>query len=188
MMDTLPLIGAPFVASTFDDRVLWTTLVLLLATGCAWDISARRIPNALAVVMAVLGLGLAALSSAPGDALLRALGGVATGLAIWFPFFAMRSIGAGDVKFFAAACAWLGPMGAVQASFVAIAIGGVFAVVYMFAVFGPVAVPMLHPRAMIASIREGHSRPLPNDRRSLPYGVALSLGVAVTALLPTLVR
>lgn len=188
MFELLTITGTSVLSSTLDARLVWTTLVLLLATGCVWDINHRRIPNSLVLTIGCLGLGVAALSGDPGSALLQALAGIGIGFAIWFPFFAMRSIGAGDVKFFAAACAWLGPFGAVQASLFAVLIGGVFAVVYMFATFGTVAVGMMHPSAMAAAIRDGRSRPLPNDRRSLPYGVALSVGVAITALLPTLVR
>lgn len=142
----------------------------LLAAAAVHDLRARRIPNAL--VLATLGTGLAraaALSAAgagpaaplaPG--LLAALVGTAVGLAAWLPFYAFGLLGAGDVKLFAAAAAWLGPQGVLPASTWAAAAGAVLAAGWTLWRRAP------RPGATAA------------DRR-LPYGVAVAAGVLLVA-------
>jgi prepilin peptidase CpaA len=97
-------------------------------SASAFDVTTKRIPNALTFAAATCALifhvatgGLPALGSS-------ALG-LAAGLAIFFPIFALGGMGAGDVKLLACLGAWLGPLGALwTAAFGAIA-GGVLAVV-----------------------------------------------------------
>ena len=57
--------------------------------------------------------------------LVRALSGLALGFSIWIMFHVAGGMGAGDVKLFAAAAAWLGPGGAWRAALVAALAGGV---------------------------------------------------------------
>jgi prepilin peptidase CpaA len=77
----------------------------ILLTGLAWRVSFADISTA--------ALGLA---------------GVAVGLAILFVPFAVRWVGAGDVKLLAAVGAWLGPFDAALAGLFGLAGGGIIAV------------------------------------------------------------
>jgi len=85
-------------------------VTILLLSGCglygAWsDIRHRRLSNWLAAVTASCGLGLTLLSggiAACGSSLLH----VATALLIGLPLFALKLVGGGDVKFYAAMAAW----------------------------------------------------------------------------------
>ena len=82
------------------------TLLVLIAAG--YDIRFRRIPNWL--VLAGLVLGLTWNSSTDGMAGLgRALAGLATGFALYFPLYLLRARGVGDVKLLAAAGSIVGP-------------------------------------------------------------------------------
>jgi prepilin peptidase CpaA len=140
----------------------------LLAAACAHDLRARRIPNAL--VAATLGTGLAraaavsalgagqAVTLAPG--LAAALLGAALGLVAWLPLYALGVLGAGDVKLFAAAAAWLGPRGVLPASTCAAVAGGALALVWV--------------------VFRARTSARPRDQR-LPYGVAIAAGVLVVA-------
>ena len=101
-------------------------LSALLLFACIADLRTRRIPNALTLTAAAI-----ALAVPRGN---RRLGRVASSIAGWqlgvglfFPMFALRGMGAGDVKLLAAVGAWLGPA---QVAFVALATsiaGGVLA-------------------------------------------------------------
>jgi prepilin peptidase CpaA len=144
-------------------------LTALLLAACAADVRARRIPNAL--VLAVLGAGLARAALASGLApaaaahgpyaasLWAAALGALVGLAAWLPFYAAGVLGAGDVKLFAAAAAWLGPQGVLPATTYAALAGGALALVWM-----------LRRRAPARAGRDAR----------LPYGVAISAGVLIT--------
>lgn len=106
--------------------------VLVFAWVCAWhDARTMRIPNALTYSMALVGLPVNLvrggwLGSDPSrslwlfeetstglgiaDGFLFSLAGFATGFAILFVMWILRTCGGGDVKLFAALGAWLGPM------------------------------------------------------------------------------
>ena len=73
------------------------------------DIRTRRIPNVL-----TFGATIAALvfhgSTAGTSGLATSVGGWMVGAALFLPVFALRGMGAGDVKLLAAVGAWLGPL------------------------------------------------------------------------------
>ena len=79
---------------------------VLVATS---DIRFRRVRNSLVVVGSVSALVATAISQNPfGVSLTQALVGVAVGLVCFFPLFALRVMGAADVKVFAILGAWCG--------------------------------------------------------------------------------
>jgi prepilin peptidase CpaA len=156
---------------------------ILLGMACLMDIRERRIPNAVVVLLLVSGLGVAALRTPGWPALAGSLGGVATGLALWLPFWLMQMIGAGDVKLFAAASAWLGPRLAVEGALWAGLFGGVVAMVFMLRGQG----------IGFTILRLGHAVRQPlilrdtsgaESSRRLPYGLALAAGAATAAWFP----
>jgi prepilin peptidase CpaA len=72
-----------------------------------------------------------AVSGLPFNAALKLSGGgLLTGLAIWFPFYLFRMLGAGDVKLFAAAATFLGPASAVEGALYTALFGGIVAIGY----------------------------------------------------------
>ena len=162
---------------------------LLLLTGCVTDLKSRRIPNELVAVILGTGLLFALYSSNVVQALAMSLAGTAIGFAIWIAFYLVGVIGAGDVKFFAAAGSWLGPGATWRAALVAAVVGGVLAIVFLLLEkrLGTV----LRRMAMAAS--SGSLVALPErtvdtstGHRPLPYGVALAIGALVTAWFPGL--
>lgn len=98
-----------------------------LAVACLTDLRDRRIPNALVVALGTMGVGGAALGWAPGLSGLDAVVGLGLGFLLWLPFHLAGLLGAGDVKLFAAAAAWLGPHGALDAALLTALLGGVLA-------------------------------------------------------------
>ena len=175
-----------FTGST--SAMAWgAVFTLLLAAGCVTDLRERRIPNVLVVLLLVGGLLFAASSGPIGSSLVRSLAGVAAGFGIWIVFYMIGAMGAGDVKFFAAAGAWLGPATTWRAALIAAVTGGVLAVVFLLQErrLGIT----LRRLAMAASSRSlgvvgGGSEPGTGARRPLPYGVALAVGAFLAAWLP----
>ena len=105
----------------FHSVVLFVGLV-----ACAWDLRTRRIPNWLTFGAAAAGF--VALTTTSGAAgFLNSLAGWVCGAALFFPWFALRGMGAGDVKLLAAFGAWLGPAETLQLALYAALAGGVLA-------------------------------------------------------------
>lgn len=168
--------------------ILTTALLLLFLAGAViTDLRARIIPNVLVLSGALSGVLLAGLNP-EGIGLLRALGGLALGLAIFLPLYLLRAMGAGDVKLMAMAGGFLGPAAIAEAGLWILLTGGALAL--MFALRRSVA------RRMAANLREMFSsaaasvqiRTLPDfstgpqTAARLPYAVAIALGVAAFLL------
>lgn len=102
--------------------------VLFAVGACVFDLRTRHIPNALTFGGAALGLLYGVYTAGIGG-LLGALGGWATGLAIFLPFFILRGLGAGDVKLMACLGAWVGAADTVWVALYAAVSGGVMALI-----------------------------------------------------------
>src|SRR5688500_13934209 len=77
-------------------------LAMLVIAAAVIDVQSLRIPNWLTVGGMVLGLAWnTAVASASLAGFLWALGGLAVGLVVLLPFYAVRVMGAGDVKLMA---------------------------------------------------------------------------------------
>jgi prepilin peptidase CpaA len=101
----------------------------VLAVGlvaCAWDLRTRRIPNELTFGAAAAGLLVLGMTSGLAG-VANSVTGWACGVALFFPFFALRGMGAGDVKLLAAFGAWLGPADTLQLALSAAIAGGILA-------------------------------------------------------------
>jgi prepilin peptidase CpaA len=163
-------------------------LLALLASACVMDVRERRIPNKLVAFVLVIGVLVSTAVDPVVPGLLRAVSGAAIGLAIWLPGWLLRMMGAGDVKLFAAAGAWLGPAGAVNAAIAAAVIGGVLALVWMLRRRGRTRTGQAlwaataAPRTLLAA------RSDPASARDLvPYSVAIAAGVLVQLAFPGLI-
>lgn len=160
---------------------------LLLVTGCVYDWRTRKIPNELVALILATGWLYALLSPDILRALGSSLAGTAVGFAIWIAFYIAGAIGAGDVKFFAAAGAWLGPGATWRAALIAAVVGGVLAVGFLV-LQGRLGL-VLRRMALAASsgslaILHDRSAAPGTTHRHLPYGVALAIGALVAAWLP----
>lgn len=158
----------------------------LLLAGAYTDVRWRRVPNGLVLVLLVGAVGLALAGGRPLPASLAAAGaGFAVGLALWLPFWLLGLLGAGDVKYFAAAAAWIGPALAWRAALVAALLGGALALVVLARRVGSgdalrqVVTQSAHARAFIAgaavSSADARSRTFPY---AVPMAVALLLAAA----------
>ena len=163
---------------------------LLLAVGCVTDLRSRKIPNELVLAILVTGWLFALLASQGAlPALGMSIAGTAVGFGIWILFYVVGVIGAGDVKFFAAAGAWLGPGATWRAALVAAVAGGVLAIVMLLmekrlgAVLRRIVLAT-SSRTLIAVPAQTVIQA--DTHRHLPYGVALAIGALVVAWVPGL--
>ena len=166
--------------------VYWgAAYVLLLTTGCVWDLRTRRIPNSLVLTIALLGIGRALIAQPWPDGAIASIAGLGVGLVIWLPFWLLRMMGAGDVKYFAAGAAWLGVGGAVEGALLAALAGGVVSLGYMLARQGVTftAVRLAHGWRQPAVLRQ---EPHNNAARRVPYALAMAAGLLLAAWRPGL--
>jgi prepilin peptidase CpaA len=160
----------------------------ILAIASVSDVRRRRIPNLLVVVLALLGVGYSVLMLPPAVGVSRALLGLGIGFGLWIPFYALGMLGAGDVKLFAAACCWLAPSQAFSAAVLSALAGGVLSVVGLVLAHG----------VGLTSFRLAHvlrdpkliATPLavPAGRPTLPYGLAMALGLTLVGWFPRMLR
>lgn len=102
-------------------------LAVLLAAAAS-DLRSRRIPNWLTLSGVVLGLGINTLLGGwHGFAI--ALGGCGLALAVYVPLYAVRALGAGDVKLMAAVGAFTGPAMWLDVVIATALLGGVLALI-----------------------------------------------------------
>ena len=151
----------------------WRALLsALLLAACVTDVRTRRIPNTLVLMVVGAAFVRAIVATASGSAPVAGFAATPTsaalgalcGLALWLPLYAVRAFGAGDVKLFAAAAAWIGPAAVPCATIYAALAGGFVGLAWFGARRLTQLAPTLVPRAL-----GGPSR--------VPYGVAIAAGV-----------
>src|SRR5579872_5048215 len=151
---------------------------LLLVFAIAWDLRHRRIPNALVIATISLGIAFALSSFGTKRGAVVAAEGMAVGLALWLPWWWFGMMGAGDVKFFAAAAAWLGPRGALGAALITALLGGLIGIGWL------AARAIARKKTGAAASTAADSGAEGRATFTLPYGVAMALGLGVAAWIP----
>jgi len=104
-------------------------LIVLLLTAAVFDVLYRRIPNWLTVSGVLLGIALNAFIGPPEAGLVFSLAGLAVGFGIYAVLYALRAMGAGDVKLMAAVGALVGYQRWFGIFFITALIGGVMALI-----------------------------------------------------------
>jgi prepilin peptidase CpaA len=156
----------------------------LVSAACVSDVRSRRIPNALTFSAAIAGLAFHAVTGGWTGAGWSLVGWF-VGAALFFPVFALRGMGAGDVKLLAAVGAWLGPAQAVLAALLASIAGGVIGLGvalnhrYLTTAFRNVWLLLTHWR--VAGIQPLPDVTLDGGRGPrLAYAVPIAIGTMVT--------
>jgi prepilin peptidase CpaA len=161
---------------------LQVALLLLVSIAAVNDIATRRIPNRLLLAGLACALLLHLLSKDPGHALLSACEGMATGLAIFLPFYLLRGMAAGDVKMMAVVGAFAGPADAFEIGVLAWCLGGVMALV-MILHSGRVGVALGNLRRMLFGFMLRNVSVAVSVQQtsagSMPYGLAIAAGTII---------
>lgn len=170
--------------------VLWG----LLAAAVWHDVRSRRIPNRLVFPGALLGMlinsvplqvegWLAPVATPLG--LPMALAGFAAGLALLLPMYALKAMGAGDVKLLAMTGAFLGPYAVAIVMLFSLLAGGVMAVL-VAAWNGTLRrVTANSYQLLLQSLMRGVAGDVPRidapalPSGKLPYAIAIAAGTAI---------
>jgi prepilin peptidase CpaA len=157
---------------------------IFLTLACLTDLRTRRIPNVL-TLSAAAGALLFHLITGGWSAAGWSVAGLLLGAALFFPMFALRGMGAGDVKLLAAVGAWLGPG---QVAVVALATslaGGVIAIVvalahgYLRKALTNIYFVLMHWR--VSGVEPLHEVTLETSRGPrLAYAFPIAIGTMVT--------
>jgi prepilin peptidase CpaA len=164
--------------------IVFSAILIVAAIG---DLRTRRIPNRLVAVLAVLGIAYS-VARAPGiPGLSQAGGGLLAGLACWLPFYLMGWLGAGDVKLYAAAGAWLGPARSVEGALVGALFGAVLSLIWMAKSQG---MKRAAQTLGMAAATPGMLTPdgSSSKRSTLPYGVAIAFGALWAGWMPRILN
>jgi|SRR6185437_7755365 len=159
------------IARSTTEMVFAVAFSIVMVVAAGLDIRYRRIPNVFSLSVLAIGCAFAAASMPLRQAAITVLEGAATGLVVWLPFWALGMLGAGDVKFFAAAAAWLGPRLALYAALLSALLGAALALGWLFA---------------RVNRREPDGAAAPKRLDTIPYGVAMAAGLAINAWFPHL--
>jgi len=155
-----------------------------LIVACIMDLRTRRIPNALTFSAVATGL-LFHLLTGGLTAAGWSIAGCLLGFLLFFPMFALRGMGAGDVKLLAAVGAWIGPSQVVTAALATSIAGGVIALVvalghgYLKVAFRNLWMLLTHWRVM--GVRPVDELTLQGARGPrLAYAIPTAIGTLVT--------
>jgi prepilin peptidase CpaA len=164
-----------------SDVIAIATIVAGTGLGAAIDLRTRRVPNPLTMGLAAIGVVYAACGIG-GLSLGASLAGLALGLALMLPGHLIGATGAGDVKLFAAAGAYVGPAHIVTAFiYTALAGGGIAIVISLWRrrlqqTVGGTALLIATVGANAPAIES----PLEHNR--FAYAPAIAVGTMLTAL------
>jgi len=148
-------------------------------TAVAVDLRKRRVPNAVTLGIAAIGLTLAA-AKVTGVSLGGAIGGCAVGLLLMLPGHLIGATGAGDVKLLAALGTLLGPA-RTGVAFIYMAIaGGALALAVAIHRRRTRTTLMRAVRVMDPSVVAAIERPTEDNR--FAYAPAVAIGALAAAL------
>jgi prepilin peptidase CpaA len=160
------------------------TALAIGAVACVTDLRQARIPNTLTFGAAAAGLAFHLLAP-QGLGFAFAGAGMLAGLLVFFPFFALGAMGAGDVKLMAALGVWVGWQPALNVALYGALAGGVLAVVVAMWQ-GYLREALRNIRALLSYWRLAGLKPLPEltleagKGLRLPYALPIMAGLMVT--------
>jgi len=156
----------------------------LLTLACVSDLRTRRIPNVLTFSAAGGALVFHCITGG-WNAAGWSLAGYIVGLLLFFPLFALRGMGAGDVKLLAAVGAWIGPTQVAVAAMATSIAGAILALViavgsgYLMTALRNVWLLLAHWRVM--GVRPLDAISLQGSKGPrLAYAVPIAIGTVVT--------
>lgn len=158
--------------------------VAISISAAVMDVQQHRIPNWLTYPAMLAGVLLRSYLWGTKGAL-TALGGCLLSAAIVFVFYAVRAIGAGDLKLLAAIGAFVGPSHAITTLLATALAGGVLAIIYVL-YRGRLRTTMANVGEVMKFHAGGGMQAHPEfnldnpDALRMPYGLAIAAGTLYT--------
>lgn len=164
------------MASLHVDGALIAPLIIVLLFATSEDLLAHRIPNVLVGIG--LGVGILVHTSVRGwDGAIFSLLGAFVGLAALLPFYLLRGMGAGDVKLMATVGSFLGPLGALHAAAVTLALGAVLGAGII--VGRGLARARARTERLAEELHDSGAAPVSVRKERFPYAVAIAGGTVL---------
>ncbi|MFT5642670.1 MAG: prepilin peptidase CpaA [Janthinobacterium sp.] len=168
--------------------ITMAALVVLLMLAAISDLRTRRIPNRLILTGLIVSLTLQILAGGVAGMVAWGLGLLVAG-SLFMLLYAMRAMGAGDVKLMAMAGAFLGPASAFGALLTTLVAGGLLAFIVTLR-NGTLRHTLANLRLMALNTLfktiQGIAPQidaLPGSAGHLPYGIAIAVGTLAHLLL-----
>lgn len=159
-------------------------VAVIVIAACIPDLRTRRIPNALTFGAAAAGIAFHA-ATAGWEGVGAALLGWFVGVAMFFPVFVLRGMGAGDLKLLGAVGAWVGAWTVLRVGVFSAVAGGAAGV--LLALFsGYLGAAFRNLRFVLTSWYVGGIRPVHevtldgNRGPRLAYAIPIAIGTMVT--------
>jgi prepilin peptidase CpaA len=147
----------------------------ILAPAVYSDFRSHRIPNKLIILGLIVAL-VFQLAASAAQGMWSGLLGAVIALVCFIPLYAMRAMGAGDVKLMAVAGFFMGPMGALYAALFSLLAGGLCAVGYlMWRGLRASVTPLLH-EGLTAAIQSAFVAARLARRDRLPFALPIAVG------------
>jgi prepilin peptidase CpaA len=118
---------------TLPPQIVEVVLLIVLLAAAVFDVLYRRIPNWLTVSGVLLGIATNTIIGPPLHGLLFSLAGLGVAFGIYVALYALRAMGAGDVKLMAAVGALVGWERWFGIFFVTALIGGAMSLILLLA-------------------------------------------------------
>src|SRR5450759_5389946 len=160
--------------STLPPQKVEMVLLVLLLTAAVFDVLYRRIPNWLTMSGVVLGIAMNALIGSPEAGLGFSLIGLAVAFGLYTALYALRAMGAGDVKLMAAVGALVGWERWFGIFFVTALIGGVMALILVVA-RGRLKKTWFNVSFILSEMKSGRPAYLANEELDVKNKKALGL-------------
>lgn len=159
--------------------MMLVAIAIVGMAACVWDVRTHRIPNVLTLSAAVAAILFHA-ATAGWSGVGFSVSGWLVGTLVFFPFFAVRGMGAGDVKLLAAFGAWLGPRDVLYVAAAAAILGAIVAVA-MIVARHRTQKTFTHMSAMLSSWTITGVRAVPGLTLAEPSRLAMCYSLPITA-------
>jgi prepilin peptidase CpaA len=159
--------------------VFHVSAIAVAVVAAIWDLRTRRIPNVLTFGSALLAIATHAYTGGV-TAAGWSLAGWFVGVLFFLPIFALRGMGAGDVKLLAALGAWLGPGPIVWVALFSLVAGGVIGLVVALG-YGYLTQALTNIWWMFSYWKTEGPRPVPQVTLATQKGPRLAYAVPVFA-------
>lgn len=159
--------------------------LILCFVVAAYDILFRRVPNSVLVSALFVHIGYLLIQGHGIDGIdvSQSLIGAGIGLTVFIPLYALRAMGAGDVKFIAVLGALLGLKYLAIAWLIGSVLAGLHAVIFYASSAWMAAIPSGLYRAMQDMAESGMVQRIMRarqGRKGIPYAAYLAIGAAST--------
>lgn len=159
-------------------------LIAMVAIATAFDVREHRIPNWLIAIGILIAIPYHALAPF-GEGATFALMGLLVGISTFLPLYALRTMGAGDVKLMGMVGAYLGTSATINTVLATLIAGGVLAILASaYKRRLPQLVSNLHMMLIQRHIRQmvgpaADTLPPPPSVGKLPYALAIAAGTGI---------